>query len=1033
MAEDPRERRGAISRIPGEMRPGSGELRRGVNIQTGDMPGMPAQLAPLPGAAVLRQRRIEALSQELGIPIPTAEWIIDQERQGPQAARRAMGSRSRGLAAALEQRGTIPAAADVAGLPLGELLARAGEVREDPLNQALRALNAKILAEGGGTFVSEDGYERDLETGAIVDRALESPTERPIDASTLSAAELAALLPASERARAMPYAAQALGGAERQSVFENSGASRTRGGSRNSFAKEPNTGFTENPADVYPGTASLRNRSVSAADPDARYSYFTPGNVVGAGLEPNPASAAIPLLVSPRLEERFDTPGQFQAPNVYLKNVGGYVKGLADARILDVNPLAQLSPQVADALGARLGTSFYTAEQPDKSETGGYAGLATNAPIPDPATGGGGFQAERDPATSRSGTQVAVRPMTVAEAVSAIATRNLAPISSVMVDQLVGDGQVMVTPPKGQSYPVNVFPLRPPAAAAERELSPAEQLRLQAEREQTNVVQARVGSRGRYQPGLYEDLDQLVGLLAAEAFPDARGRFQLQSTASDLATREPITTGDRYKPTIVERPVGSDWSLLINSASKDPLVSRYQAELLGQAGIDLPADRNPLISLVDNLTNLAGVPAPDVAIPFAESAAQRVNPADALLENALRRAKVEANRSVRGALVPSETGAGVFAPETTAFSRQNYERNARTILEATLRGRIPLGSGRPASARPAPLLPPVATSPQVAATGALNVPVETPIIPGLEGEIANPQITLEDSVTRDLRRYMASRAPAAPVREPQTVVQFVPEQLYSRFSPGNEWIGERLVAGQPGGRQAVEDLVSQQELERMAALRAIAQRATPAQVFAAPPAQLPIPGIDLPYSATGLVPDPADQLASYMARRAAAEAAPRGDVTRVIGPNPVVQYELRGLGGGVTPPGSPIPAVVPQVAAQSFGDRVVPLGAPMSVRGPSENLRRALAGLSGSARLDEPLERDSGRIRGAERYLSAQRAAAGLDQVLTSRDAASPPTAAPAALESMSETVRAGLAREPGSPARIAAEQFLAARRRRMG
>lgn len=65
------------------------------------------------------------------------------------------------------------------------------------------------------------------------------------------------------------------------------------------------------------------------------------------------------------------------------------------------------------------------------------------------------------------------------------------------------------------------------------------------------------------------------------------------------------------------------------------------------------------------------------------------------------------------------------------------------------------------------------------------------------------------------------------------------------------------------------------------------------------------------------------------------------------------------------------------------------------------------------------------------RAMDEQRAGAwSMDQLRLPLDAA---PAAPAVVDSMPETVQAGLAREPGHPARIAAEQFLAARRRRMG
>jgi len=649
-------------------------------------------------AAALQAARIAGLSQELGIPEATAAWIITQEAENPAALRQAMGARSRGFAQALEQRGAIPSAGDVAGAPLGEILAQAGEIREDPLNRALRALNSRLYSEGSGTFVDEAGYQRDLDSGAIVDRAAASPTERPIDAATLSASELAALMPASEAAENLPYAVRALSPAERQAAFQESGASRTRAGQRNALAKEPNTGYTESARDLYPGTTirrSLpggRDRGPGRGGEEDRYTWFTPGGVLGAGIEADASSATIPLVVAPASQERPGSVGRFQAPNIHLKSAGGFVPGLGDARILDINPLAQLSPAAAAALEARLGESFLTRMDPEKSETGGYAGRATNAPIPDPATGGGGFDPIYDPATSRGGTMAADRPMTVAEAVSRIATRNLAPISPVMLEQLAPGrtgAEVAVTPPVGEVFTKDAYPLGMPGPQ-EKNLSPYERLLLQAERQGTDFVDARIGSRGRYGPGLYSDMDALVGVLAGEAFPDARARFQLQATASDIATRAPVTVQDQYKPLAIERPVGTDWSLLINSANRDDLISRYQQQLLARAGMDLPAGSNPLLAMVDNLKGMAGVPVGDIPMAAASPAAQRVAQDGGLLERALQQAKIQANRGARGQLVPSDTGSGVFPPDTSRFERKNYEQNARATLAGVLSGRIPL-------------------------------------------------------------------------------------------------------------------------------------------------------------------------------------------------------------------------------------------------------------------------------------------------------------------------------------------------------
>jgi hypothetical protein len=796
------------------------------------------------GVAALQAARIAGLSQVLGIPEATAAWIISQEAENPRALRQALGARNQNFARALQKRGAIPSAVDVASAPLGEILAGAGEVREDPLNRALRALNDGLSTQGAGTFVDEVGYQRDLESGAIVDRATASPTERPIDASELTASELAALLPESRAAKNLPYAVKTLSPAEKLARFQESGASRTRAGQRNALAKEPNTGYTESARDLYPGTTTRRSlpggrdRTPGMGGEEDRYTWFTPGGVLGAGMEPDTSTATIPLVVAPASQERPGSVGRFQAPNVHLRSAGGFVPGLGDARILDINPLAQLSPAAAAALGARLGDSFYARMDPEKSETGGYAGRATNAPIPDPATGAGGFDPIYDPATSRGGTMTADRPMTVAEAVSRIATRNLAPISPVMLEQLIpaeGGARVVVTPTLKDVYPLGM------PVGEESNMSPYERLLAQAERQGTNFVDARIGSKGRYGPGLYSDLDALVGVLAGEAFPDARARFELQTTASDIATRTPVTVQDKYKPLAIERPVGANWSLLINSANRDDLIARYQQELLARAGLELPSGGNPLLALVDNIKGMAGVPVADVSMQAAAPASQRAARQSAVLEKALQQAKLRANSSVRGQLVPSETGAVVFAPDASAYERKTYEQNLRSVLTGILNGRIPAAAAQGGQeATTAPALTAIRRGIAARALGrepaggtGSTASVEQPVLNLMDGPVygygsrsgygvgssdydygetyrdvyaAAP----EDPATQSLRNEMARRGRQArreaesSAPKPQTVVQFIPQPIYDEFirpSNPNTWVNERSAGEMRGLRR----------------------------------------------------------------------------------------------------------------------------------------------------------------------------------------------------------------------------------------
>jgi hypothetical protein len=846
---------------------------------------------PLPGSLrggfpfdpATQGARIAALSQELGIPETTATWLLAQEAENPAALRQALGARSQGFARALEGLGTIPAAGDVAGAPLGEILMQAGEIREDPLNRALRALNRAQNAQGG-TFVDEGGYERDLESGAIVDRATANPVERPINAAALSGAELAALMPASDAAEVMPYAVRALSASEKQQAFQESGASRTRAGQRNALAKEPNAGLTESARDLYPGTTtrrslpgSWRDRTAGGADADDRYTWFTPGSVLGAGMEPSARAAVIPLVVAPASQERPGAAGRFQAPNVHLKSAGGFVPGLGDARILDVNPLAQLSPTAAAALEARLGESFYTRIEPDKSETGGYAGRATNAPIPDPATGAGGFDPIYDPATSRGGMMTADRPMTVAEAVSRIAARNLAPISPVMLEQLApgrASAEIAVTPPVGEVFTRDAYPLGIPGAQ-EKDLSPYERLVLQAQRQGTDFVDARIGSRGRYGPGLYSDLDALVGVLAGEAFPDARARFQLQATASDLASRTPVTVQDPYRPLTIERPVGSDWSLLINSANKDDLISRYQQELITRAGLELPAGRNPLLALVDNLKGMAGAPVADVPMQAAAPAAQRAAREPAVLERARQQATMRANSSVRSQLVPSDGGSVMFAPDASAFERKSYEESARATLAGILSGRIELPPSQVAQAQPAG-----------PAQRALFL-----------RQLTRKTVNEDGSVTST---PVGSPAPfdgpplIQPTRPPGSGLAQVRPAARAEISTNNA--RQSWIPGLQDPSIEMEDPYSRETAEKYL-LRQSALRSTPATVLASRESQGWIPGLQVPYTPTLFTPDPADDVAREMARRAqvveATRLADKYGGLRVVGPDPVYQPPLR--------------------------------------------------------------------------------------------------------------------------------------------
>lgn len=647
--------------------------------------------------------------------------------------------------------------------------AERGEVRQDPFVNALAQLNAQLAeksATGAGVYVDAMGNTRDADSGAVLSEDAFDPMGRPVAESELSLAEIAALAPNSPEARLLPYAAQQLSEAETQQAFDDSGASRTRGGKRNPFARSP------------------RDLSVEAA------TFFTPGNVVGAGMEPNRADALIPLLIAPKNQEHSQKPGVMNVASVQVGGKTnlpggavdyGYRPGLADARILDVNPMAQVPIEVANAL------DLWTQTPLDKTDTGSYGAGATNVPTPEPFSGG--FRPSQDPAAMPG----ELRPMTVAEAVQAIANRNVATVRAVRPQDLVNGDQLRVgNPEQGTDRLVTVYPLQGPKSREEELLSNAALIaaRMQATADDP-VTDVRVDSRGRYRDSLYGELDALVsalaqygasteGLRGQPAFPGATAITESRLAAAEGQQSRPFNRG------AIDRGPVQDWGLLINapSASRDDTLRAYQAQLLKERGIESQYG-NPLFALMDHLRSYAGVPGGDVAIPAAGSAAARLQPGEVELENALRNAKTESRASAR--LAPSWTS-----------ERKSAEQLARRAIEQTLKGRV----------APDALRTPGEPVQSQFVRDSLALPNERyrqSVIPGLEGEVLFPQVTPVDPGTRALANYMArvaeerglNAAPAAP----QRVIQWTLPVTDAAGSTPQQ--GELFAASQLGAAQRV--------------------------------------------------------------------------------------------------------------------------------------------------------------------------------------------------------------------------------------
>lgn len=698
--------------------------------------------------------------------------------------------------------------------------AERGEVRQDPFANALAQLNAQLAeksATGAGVYVDAMGNTRDADSGAVLSEDAFDPMGRPIAESELSLAEIAALAPNSPEARLLPYAAQQLSEAETQQVFDDSGASRTRGGKRNPFARSP------------------RDISTEAA------TFFTPGNVIGAGMEPNRANALIPLLIAPKNQEHSQKPGVMNVASVQVQGKTnlpggavdyGYRPGLADARILDVNPMAPVPVEVANAL------DLWTRVPLDKTDTGSYGAGATNVPTPDPL--GGGFRPSQDPAASPGEGpdqtfRPELRPMTVAEAVQAIANRNVATVRAVRPQDLVNGDQLLVgNPGKGTDRLVKVYPLQGPRSPEEELMSNAALIaaRMQPTADDP-VTDVRVGSRGRYRDSLYAELDALVGGLAQYGgTPEGlRGQTAFPGATAIQETRLPAQEGRSSRPFNREstgRAPVTDWGLLINapSASRDDTLRAYQAQLLKERGIESEYD-NPLFALLDNIKAYSGVPAGDVAIPAAGSAAARLQPGEVELENALRNAKAESRTAAR--MAPSWTDA-----------RRSAEQLARRSIEQTLKGRVADDAlrtpGEPVQSQ------------FVRDTLALpNERYRQPVVPGLEGEILFPPVTPMDPGTRALSNYMArvaeerglNASPAAPQRVIQWTLPLADAtppapQQGELFATSQFGAAQRVLGGAGGMAPSYVD-----DVDRYMARREAAAAGLPAYMAGAVPPAAP--------------------------------------------------------------------------------------------------------------------------------------------------------------------------------------------------
>lgn len=842
-----------ISREEWERKYGRGRMERPQPV---NIPGLPAADEVLAELAYIRQL------QDAQPPVDPGRLVRTQLPQGTRFEGRALDEEALQLQVAKElTRQKLLQAADAdaspaallsaaVGRPVGPETAELARAYLDlPGGEPLSPAEAVALAEqsglrralelaqrGGGRpvlaqqptdlgrlaqIVSQKG---EIGPDEGLQRTLLAAYRGLIDPSQPIEAQIAALSPEESaelalRARSLTQLQQ-LSQQETAQAAQYLGAGRTIGGRRNQYRKE---------------------KSAS----EEAIALRTPGNVLSAGLEFSQDDMLLPILVAPKNQQVWSQARGGQAPYSAAAgpamqiaqyfagkdNLGRsrFAPSLRDARVLYVNPYAELPPTIVERLG--LDPVPLPVE---KDISGAYDQDALNVPIPDPGEAANVLPPKVDPGYRAAVTPVYRNP-TFAEAVNALSLRHRTPIKDFTEDMLVNRGRNYEDALVGRPD-ISVFALgnkrlpsgepAPIAAYFEQPADPAA----------PRVASVRVGSGQKRQVEFYEALDDLVDALAGEVY--GRGPVQAE-----------MATAERFRPASASLLPGEvRYGALTNLRSTDPLVSAYQRRLLDEAGFPATglAD-NPLLSMVDLMEQLASAPPSDAPLPAGVRAAAAAEPVVAPrgqtgAARLLARAKEPLVRTVSG------------REPTTERKRQATERAAADLLRRLLNS--------PTAAQPRP------DSRPDAPTGAVRERFKQPLIPGMRDALMQRGFTLDPA--DDVARYMASRAPDVPASSPERVVQYVPAELYERFWPS-----------QPSPPPAAP-------LQQSAA--AVMRRPVERQLGL---------GLSLPYSSAGLTPDPADDVARYMARKGQALAP---------------QASLSTPGADQVLPGQPRPADVVQAS-----------------------------------------------------------------------------------------------------------------------
>lgn len=712
----------------------------------------------------------------IGLPPPEARYspgeirdiLIDNGslkefvRGGPRAGYR-MDRMAQDLAVQGEIDRQALLEADTAGLVEGvsravgrpvtpEVALLAREYLALPGGQPVEIADAVQLAESTGAIQAQKPsidpgvVARLAESGEVgrdqgLDVLLKAAQKGMIDPSKPIEAQIEALTP--EDKAKLSLLARVQGQIEQLSAEDTGlaanalGLGRTVGGRRNSFRKEKRASEE---------ATALR----------------TPGSVLSQGLEFKQDDILLPIVVAPRNQQVWSSGKQAGAP---YSDVGGpamqvaqyytgeksafgrpiFAPSLRDAQVLYVNPYAELP----DAAVARLGLDLVP-NPIEKDVSGGYDQEALNVPVPDVGQERYGLRPKNDPAFGVD-SGISYRNPTLAEAVNALSLRYRTPIGTFSEDMLVGRGQeysdVLVGQPDREVFALGSkrLPDGRPAPIAEYFAQPADP-------DAPRVADVRVGSGQKRTPEFYSALDDLVDVLAGSAYGSPRA-IQERSTA------------DRYAPAAASPlPGEGQWGALMNLRSTDPTVAEYQRRLLAEAGFPVDTKAaNPLLGVVDLMEQLASAPPADTpvrrGILDAASAESVVAP----------RGVVSAARILEGAKKRAAELRGATRP-TTDNSRRSYEKAVSDLIK---RG---VGANEP---RPEP--EPKAAAPSESRTRRERA--SQPVIPGLENDVRFPANAL-DPVTRDLARYMADRAPQPRERPAESVVQYVPPELFSRFFAG---------------------------------------------------------------------------------------------------------------------------------------------------------------------------------------------------------------------------------------------------------